>query len=57
MYTPPVGGTLFVAAKLAGAGIGEITKALMPLLIAAIIALFIITYVPSLTTVVWRLLF
>ena len=56
LYTPPVGGTLFVAAKLAGAGIGEITKALMPLLIAAIIALFIITYVPSLTTVVWRLL-
>jgi C4-dicarboxylate transporter DctM subunit len=56
LYTPPVGGTLFVAAKLAGAGIGEITKALMPLLIAAIIALFIITYVPSLTTVVWQFL-
>jgi C4-dicarboxylate transporter DctM subunit len=56
LYTPPVGGTLFVAAKLAGAGIGEITRALMPLLIAAIVALFIITYVPSLTTVVWRLL-
>jgi C4-dicarboxylate transporter DctM subunit len=56
LYTPPVGGTLFVAAKLAGAGIGEITKALMPLLIAAIIALFIITYVPSLTTVIPRLL-
>jgi C4-dicarboxylate transporter, DctM subunit len=55
LYTPPVGGTLFVAAKLAGAGIGEITKALMPLLIAAIIALFIITYVPSMTTVIWRL--
>jgi C4-dicarboxylate transporter DctM subunit len=56
LYTPPVGGTLFVAAKLAGAGIGEITKALMPLLIAAIVALFIITYVPSLTTVVWQFL-
>jgi C4-dicarboxylate transporter DctM subunit len=56
LYTPPVGGTLFVAAKLAGAGIGEITRALMPLLIAAIIALFIITYVPSLTTVIPRLL-
>jgi C4-dicarboxylate transporter DctM subunit len=50
-----VGGTLFVAAKLAKAGIGEITKALLPLLVAAIVALFIITYVPSLTTVVWRL--
>jgi C4-dicarboxylate transporter DctM subunit len=56
LYTPPVGGTLFVAAKLAHAGIGEITRALMPLLIASIIALFIMTYVPSMTTVVWRLL-
>lgn len=56
LYTPPVGGTLFVAAKLAHAGIGEITKALWPLLVAAIAALFVITYVPSLTTVVWRLL-
>ena len=31
LYTPPVGGTLFVAAKLANAGIGEITRALVPL--------------------------
>jgi C4-dicarboxylate transporter DctM subunit len=56
LYTPPVGGTLFVAAKLAKAGIGEITRALWPLLVAAIIALLIITYVPSMTTVVWRLI-
>ncbi len=56
LYTPPVGGTLFVAAKLAGAGIGEITKALWPLLVAAIVVLLIITYVPSMTTVVWRLM-
>ena len=56
LYTPPVGGTLFVAAKLAGAGIGEITKQLWPLLVAAIVVLFIITYVPSMTTVVWRLM-
>jgi len=55
LYTPPVGGTLFVAAKLAGAGIGEITRALWPLLVAAIAALFVITYVPSLTRVVWSL--
>ena len=56
LYTPPVGGTLFVAAKLAKAGIGEITKALWPLLTAAIVVLLIITFVPSLTTVVWRLI-
>jgi len=56
LYTPPVGGTLFVAAKLANAGIGEITKALVPLMVAAIVVLFIITYVPQLTQVVYRLL-
>jgi C4-dicarboxylate transporter DctM subunit len=56
LYTPPVGGTLFVAAKLAGAGIGEISKALYPLLAAAVVVLFIITYVPSMTSVIWKLL-
>jgi C4-dicarboxylate transporter DctM subunit len=56
LYTPPVGGTLFVAAKLAGAGIGEITRELWPLLVAAIVVLFIITFVPSMTTVVWQLM-
>ena len=43
------------ARDLAKAGIGEVTRALWPLLLAAIAALFVITYVPSLTTVVWRL--
>lgn len=56
LYTPPVGGTLFVAAKLAKAGIGEVTVALWPLLVASIAALLVITYVPSLTTVMWRLM-
>jgi C4-dicarboxylate transporter DctM subunit len=55
LYTPPVGGTLFVAAKLAKAGIGEITRALWPLLAAAVVALMVITFVPSMTTVVWRM--
>ncbi|TSA10648.1 MAG: TRAP transporter large permease [Betaproteobacteria bacterium] len=55
LYTPPVGGTLFVAAKLADAGIGEITKALWPLLIAAVAVLFVITYLPWTTSVIWRM--
>ena len=55
LYTPPVGGTLFVAAKLAGAGIGEITRALWPLLAAALVVLMLITFMPQLTTIVWRL--
>lgn len=49
LYTPPVGGTLFVAAKLADAGIGAITKHLMPLMGATLAMLVVITYVPQLT--------
>jgi C4-dicarboxylate transporter DctM subunit len=56
LYTPPVGGTLFVAAKLAGAGIGEITKALWPLLSAAFVVVLLVTYIPSLSTWLPRLI-
>lgn len=50
LYTPPVGGTLFVAAKLAGAGIGEISKALIPLMGATLTVVLLITYIPGLST-------
>jgi C4-dicarboxylate transporter DctM subunit len=57
LYTPPVGGTLFIAAKLAGAGIGAITKHLIPLMSATLLMLLVITYVPQLTRVIqWILL-
>ncbi len=49
LYTPPVGGTLFVAAKLAGAGIGAITRALMPMMAATVSVVFLVTYWPALT--------
>lgn len=57
LYTPPVGGTLFVAAKLADASIGDITKALVPLFAASLVVLGIITFVPSMTSVVYKLIF
>ncbi|MCV0440567.1 MAG: TRAP transporter large permease [Hydrogenophaga sp.] len=50
LYTPPVGGTLFVAAKLARAGIGEITRHLWPLMVATFAVVILITYMPSLST-------
>ena len=50
LYTPPVGGTLFVAAKLAKAGIGEISRALWPLMTATVAVVLLVTYVPGLTT-------
>jgi len=49
LYTPPVGGTLFVAAKLAKAGIGEITKALWPLMAATFTVVLLVTYMPWLS--------
>jgi C4-dicarboxylate transporter DctM subunit len=52
LYTPPVGGTLFVAAKLADAGIGAISRHLIPLMAATVSMLFVITYFPALTRVI-----
>ena len=49
LYTPPVGGTLFVAARLANAGIGAISRALIPLMSATLTVVLIITYVPQLS--------
>ena len=56
LYTPPVGGTLFVAAKLANAGIGAITRALIPFMTATVLVLLLITYVPALSTTLVRLI-
>ena len=56
LYTPPVGGTLFVAAKLANVGIGAITRALVPLMTATVLVLLLITYVPALSTTLVRLI-
>lgn len=50
LYTPPVGGTLFVAAKLAKAGIGEITRHLWPLMTATFIVVLLVTYFPWFST-------
>ena len=49
LYTPPVGGTLFVAAKLAHAGIGEITRHLWPLMAATFTVVLLVTYIPQLS--------
>lgn len=49
LYTPPVGGTLFVAAKLARAGIAEITRHLWLLMGATFAVTLLLTYYPPLT--------
>lgn len=57
LYTPPVGGTLFVAAKLCRVGIGSITKHLMPLLFMNVIVLLLTTFVPWLSKALPHFLF
>ena len=57
LYTPPVGGTLFVAAKLCKASIGGMTAHIIPLMAMNVAVLFITTYVPWLSKIVPRLVF
>ncbi len=56
LYTPPVGGTLFVAAKLANATIGEITRHLWIMMAATFGIVLVITYVPWFTSWLPRLI-
>jgi C4-dicarboxylate transporter DctM subunit len=53
MLTPPFGITLFTSVKVFKSSVQEITKESIPFLIALVIALFLITYVPQL--VMWIL--
>ena len=47
--TPPVGSVLFVGVGIAGTTIQKVIRPLMPLFIAMLVALMIVTYVPGLS--------
>lgn len=47
LYTPPVGGTLMVGARLAGVGMASVVRALLPQLMISLVILMIVTYVPA----------
>jgi C4-dicarboxylate transporter DctM subunit len=49
LYTPPVGGTLMVGARLAGVGMMEVARVLIPQLVISVCILFVITYVPAIS--------
>ncbi len=57
LYTPPVGGTLFVAAKLCKASIGGMSVHIIPLMVMNVAVLFLTTYVPLLSKALPRFLF
>lgn len=47
LFTPPVGVNLYVACGVADVNLKDISKAVLPLLIASTIVLLIVTYVPA----------
>lgn len=49
MVTPPVGVNLYVACSIADISIERISKAVMPFLLASLVALLLITYLPQLS--------
>ena len=54
LFTPPVGGTLFVAARIANVGMVAITRDLIPMFAIAIAVLVAVTYVEAIPmALVW----
>ena len=49
LCTPPVGSVLFVGVGIAGTTIQKVVRPLMPLFIAMLIALMLVTYIPELS--------
>lgn len=49
LVTPPLGVNLYVASGISGLSIEKVSKALVPFLAAAIIALMLITYIPQIS--------
>jgi C4-dicarboxylate transporter, DctM subunit len=47
LFTPPVGGTLFVAAKIANVRMGAITRELTPMFLICLVVLGIVTFMPG----------
>jgi C4-dicarboxylate transporter, DctM subunit len=49
MATPPVGLDLFVACNISGVSLNEISRKVVPFLIASVIVLMFVTYIPQLS--------
>jgi C4-dicarboxylate transporter DctM subunit len=56
MITPPVGYALFVGASVSGLSIEKVSSRLWPLLIAELIVLLLLTYIPAITLTLPKLL-
>ncbi len=50
LFTPPVGLNLYVAASLSKSNILQISRGVLPFIVASIIVLLLVTYIPIITT-------
>lgn len=50
LFTPPVGLNLYVASGISGSSLLDVSKAVIPFLVAAIFVLLLITYIPFFST-------
>jgi tripartite ATP-independent transporter DctM subunit len=57
LLTPPIGGILFIQAKIAGLDFNSIVRAVWPYTLTLIAVLLLITYMPSLVMIVPNLVF
>ncbi len=55
LCTPPVGSVLFVGCSVAGLSITKVIKPLIPMFIAMIISLLLVTYIPDLSLFIPRI--
>jgi C4-dicarboxylate transporter DctM subunit len=56
VITPPIGTNMFITCAIARASVGEFTRESWPFILALVILLMVITYVPELTLFLPRLL-
>jgi len=56
LCTPPVGSVLFIGCGIAGTSIAKVVKPLMPLFIAMLVSLLLITFIPQISLFLPRLL-
>ncbi len=56
LMTPPVGACLFVVCSITKLKLGEISRAIIPFILVEVVALFIIAYVPIISTFIPSLL-
>ena len=56
LITPPVGVNLYVGARIANLPAGDVIRKILPFLIAGVVALLVITYIPGITMLLPNLL-